>query len=136
MEETKTASLMCFKFREVQGFSMSLRINFNLGTHLFPVPPLSLYSLKNRNLISRFCHLFFSIIMKTRVFSFFELHVLTLKKKFFFSWSIVGFPSDTVVKNRPASTRGLRDVGSIPGWERSPRAGNGNCSSILASKIP
>ena len=51
-----------------------------------------------------------------------------LKKKFFFnfSWSIVGFRSDTVVKNLPASTRGLRDVGSIPGWGRSPRVGNGN----------
>ena len=38
----------------------------------------------------------------------------------------MGFPRDTVVKNPPASTGGLRDVGSIPGWERSPRVGNGN----------
>ena len=39
------------------------------------------------------------------------------------------FPGGSVVKN-------LRDVGSIPGWGRSPEGGNGNHSSILAWKIP
>ena len=31
-----------------------------------------------------------------------------------------------VVKNLPASTGDLKDVGSIPGSERSPGVGNGN----------
>ena len=31
-----------------------------------------------------------------------------------------------VVKNLPLSARDLRDAGSIPGWGRSPREGNGN----------
>ena len=35
----------------------------------------------------------------------------------------VGFPSDSVVKNLPASAR---DVGSIPGSGRCPGIGNGN----------
>ena len=39
------------------------------------------------------------------------------------------FPGGSVVKN-------LRDVGSFPGWGRSPEGGNGNHSSILAWKIP
>ena len=30
------------------------------------------------------------------------------------------------VKNLPANSGGLRDVSSVPGWERSPRGGNGN----------
>ena len=30
------------------------------------------------------------------------------------------------VKNPPANAGGIRDVGSIPGLERSPREGNGN----------
>ena len=31
-----------------------------------------------------------------------------------------------VVKNLPASAGDARDAGSIPGWGRSPREGNGN----------
>ena len=31
-----------------------------------------------------------------------------------------------MVKNLPASAAGMRDVGSIPGSERSPRGKNGN----------
>ena len=31
-----------------------------------------------------------------------------------------------VVKSLPASARDIRDLGLIPGLERSPRAGNGN----------
>ena len=34
-----------------------------------------------------------------------------------------GFPGGSVVKNLPANAR---NVGSIPGLERSPREGNGN----------
>ena len=37
-----------------------------------------------------------------------------------------------VVKNPPANTEGTRDVGKIPGWERSPGGGYSNLSSILA----
>ena len=31
-----------------------------------------------------------------------------------------------VVKNSPASAENIRDVGSIPGWKRSPGGGRGN----------
>ena len=31
-----------------------------------------------------------------------------------------------VVKNRPANAGDIRNVGSIPGWGRSPGEGNGN----------
>ena len=34
-----------------------------------------------------------------------------------------GFPGGSVVKNPPANTG---DVGSIPGWKKSPRGGHGN----------
>ena len=35
-------------------------------------------------------------------------------------------PGDAVVKNLPANAGGTRDLGSIPGSERSPGGGNGN----------
>ena len=38
----------------------------------------------------------------------------------------MGFPGGSVVKNLPAKTGDARDMGSIPGSERSPRKGNGN----------
>ena len=41
---------------------------------------------------------------------------------FNFAWLFVAL----VVKNRPASTGGIRDAGSIPGWGRSSGEGNGN----------
>ena len=37
-----------------------------------------------------------------------------------------GFPDSSMVKNLPASTGDRGDVGSIPGWGRSPGEGNGN----------
>ena len=37
-----------------------------------------------------------------------------------------GFPSDPNGKNLPANTRDARDVGLIPGLERSAGGGNGN----------
>ena len=37
-----------------------------------------------------------------------------------------GFPGGLVVKNVPASAGDRRDVGSVPGFERSPGEGNGN----------
>ena len=37
-----------------------------------------------------------------------------------------GFPGNTVVKNLTASTGDTRDVGSIPGFRRSPGERNGN----------
>jgi len=37
-----------------------------------------------------------------------------------------GFPGGSVVKNPPAKERDTRDMGSIPGWGRSPGEGNGN----------
>ena len=38
----------------------------------------------------------------------------------------MGFPGGTVIKNLPANAGHLRDVGSIPGLERSPGGGHGN----------
>ena len=37
-----------------------------------------------------------------------------------------GFPMVLVVKNLPASSGNMRDVGSIPGSGRSPGGGHGN----------
>ena len=39
-----------------------------------------------------------------------------------------------MVKNTPANVEDARDVGLIPGSERSPGVGNGTHSSILAGK--
>ena len=41
-----------------------------------------------------------------------------------------------VVKNLPANSGYIRDMGSIPGLGRSPGGGHGNPSSILASENP
>ena len=38
----------------------------------------------------------------------------------------MGFPGGTLVKNLPANAGDTRDVGSIPGSERSPGGGHGN----------
>ena len=37
-----------------------------------------------------------------------------------------GFPGDSVIKNMPANTGDIRDVGLIPGSGRSPGGGHGN----------
>ena len=52
----------------------------------------------------------------TLVFSFKRCQKLT----------ITAFQVVLVVKNPPANARDVRDTGSIPGWERSPRGGHGN----------
>ena len=39
---------------------------------------------------------------------------------------IVPLPGGTSGKNPPANAGDIRDMGSIPGWGRSPRGGNGN----------
>ena len=39
---------------------------------------------------------------------------------------MLGFPGGSVVKNLPANVGDAEDMGSIPGWGRSPREGNGN----------
>ena len=41
-----------------------------------------------------------------------------------------------MVRNLPVNAGDARDVGSIPGLERSPGVGSGNHSSILAWRIP
>ena len=38
----------------------------------------------------------------------------------------MGFPVGSVIKKPPANSGDAVDVGSIPGWGRSPRWGNGN----------
>ena len=38
----------------------------------------------------------------------------------------MGFPAGTMMKNLPANAGHLRDVGSIPGLQRSPGGGHGN----------
>ena len=40
--------------------------------------------------------------------------------------ALVGFPGGSVVKNLPANAGNKRDMGLIPGLERSPGEGNGN----------
>ena len=40
--------------------------------------------------------------------------------------SLVGFTGGTVIKNLPVNAGDTRDMGSIPGSERSPGVGNGN----------
>ena len=52
-----------------------------------------------------------------------------------------GFPCDTAVKNMPATAEDARDMGSIPGLERSRGERNGNplqssCWKILWTKEP
>ena len=37
-----------------------------------------------------------------------------------------GFPGSAMVKNLPANAEDVGEVGSVPGWERSPGVGNGN----------
>ena len=39
---------------------------------------------------------------------------------------IQGFPGGSVIKNPPTNAGDARDVGSIPGFGRSPEEGNGN----------
>ena len=46
------------------------------------------------------------------------------KNKYCILTHIRDFPGGSVVKNLPANTRDLRDQGSIPGSERSPRGGD------------
>ena len=41
-----------------------------------------------------------------------------------------------VVKNLPGSAGDVKDLGSVPGLERSPGVGNGTHSSIFAWRIP
>ena len=45
----------------------------------------------------------------------------------------LGFPGGSVVKNLPANAG---DTGSIPGFRRCPREGNGNPLQWAAWKIP
>ena len=45
----------------------------------------------------------------------------------------MGFP---VVKNLPANTGDIRDMGSVPGSGRSPGGGHGNPLPMLACRIP
>ena len=45
-----------------------------------------------------------------------------IRVKYVYSY-FKGFPGGVVVKNLPANEG---DVGSVPGWERSPGEGNGN----------
>ena len=42
----------------------------------------------------------------------------------------------SVVKSPPANAGDIGDIGSVPGWERSPGLGNGNPLIILVWKIP
>ena len=48
----------------------------------------------------------------------------------------MGFPGDATLKNLHVNAGDTRDMGSIPGLERSPGGGNDNHSSVLVWKIP
>ena len=41
-----------------------------------------------------------------------------------------------MIKTLPVSAEGARDTGSVPGWGRSPRIGDGNSLQYLAWEIP
>ena len=41
-------------------------------------------------------------------------------------YSLCGFRGGSVVKNPPANAGDVKDMGSIPGWGRSPGGGHGN----------
>ena len=47
----------------------------------------------------------------------------------------LGFPRVSVIKNPPANGGDARDMGSIPGWGRSPGGGNGNTPVFLPGKL-
>ena len=47
-----------------------------------------------------------------------------------------GFPGDSLVKNPPDDAGDARDMGSIPGSDRSPGRGNGNPLQYFTGKIP
>ena len=49
-----------------------------------------------------------------------------LEPRFAAESEILRFPSGAVIKNPPAKAGDTRDMGSIPGWGRSPGGGNGN----------
>ena len=51
------------------------------------------------------------------------------------SWPLFSIASEyfgAVIENLPANTGDARDMGSVPGWGRSPAVGNATYSSILA----
>ena len=45
-------------------------------------------------------------------------------------------PDGSLVKNLPAKARGVRDLGSIPGWRRYPGEGNGNSFQYYCLRNP
>ena len=49
-----------------------------------------------------------------------------LKYYFIRVCTYMGFPGGSVVKNQPTNTGDTGDMGSIPGWGRSPGEGNDN----------
>ena len=50
--------------------------------------------------------------------------------------TLMGFSGGSVIKNLPANSGDIRDVGLIPELGRSPGVGSGKPLSILARKIP
>ena len=50
----------------------------------------------------------------------------SLQPKPWFENPLPGFPGGSVVKNLPVNAGGIRDVGLIPGLERSPGGGHDN----------
>ena len=49
---------------------------------------------------------------------------------------MLGFPGGSVVKNLPAKAGDTRDMGLIPGLERSPGGGNGNLLQYCCLEKP
>ena len=60
--------------------------------------------------------------------SSFSMHkTFRVRLKFLITFPhILGLPGSSMVKNPPANAGDARDIGSIPGWGRSPGEGNGN----------
>ena len=66
-------------------------------------------------------HLSFSTSLKKYLISFF-----TREAKSISNFTFYYHGGNSVVKNTPANVGDTGDVGSIPGWERSPGGGSGN----------
>ena len=60
----------------------------------------------------------------------------SLLGEFLEDMTLMGFSGGSVVKNLPANSGDIRDVGLIPELGRSPGVGSGKPLSILARKIP
>ena len=61
-----------------------------------------------------------------KIFNLVFISFFTIEAKSISNFTFYYHGGNSVVKNTPANVEDTGDVGSIPGWERSPGGGNGN----------